>query len=62
MSSLTWHITKLFCAVSPIAFINNEIVDPILMEHTVPVGHISKFDLEKTFSLDFAVKCNFLKL
>ena len=61
MSSLTWHITKLFCAVSPITFISNEFVDPILMENTVPVGHISKFDLEKTFSLDFGVKCNFLK-
>ena len=25
----------------------------------VPVGHIWKFDLEKNFSLDFGVKCNF---
>ena len=28
----------------------------------VPVGHIWKFDLEKTFSLDFGVKCNFSKI
>ena len=27
----------------------------------VPVGHTWKFDLEKTFSLDFGVKCNFSK-
>ena len=27
----------------------------------MPVGHIWKFDLEKTFSLDFGVKCNFSK-
>ena len=27
----------------------------------MPVGHICKFDLEKTFSLDFGVKCNFSK-
>ena len=24
----------------------------------MPVGHIWKFDLEKTFSLDFGAKCN----
>ena len=62
MSSLIWHITKLICAVLPIAFISNEFVDPILRNHTVPVGHISKIDLEKTFSLDFGVKCNFKKI
>ena len=28
----------------------------------MPVGNIWKFDLEKTFSLDFAVKCNFSKI
>ena len=27
----------------------------------VPISHIGKFDLEKTFSLDFGVKCNFSK-
>ena len=28
----------------------------------MPFGHIWKFDLEKTFSLDFGVKCNFSKV
>ena len=28
----------------------------------MPVGHIWKFDLEKTFSLDFGRKCNFSKI
>ena len=28
----------------------------------MPVGHIWKFDFEKTFSLDFGVKCNFSKI
>ena len=28
---------------------------------SVPVGHFWKFDLEKTFSLDFGMKCNFSK-
>ena len=28
----------------------------------VPGGHIWKFDLEKTFSLDFEMKCNFSKI
>ena len=27
----------------------------------LPVGHIWKFDLEKTFGLDFGLKCNFSK-
>ena len=28
----------------------------------MPVGHIWKFDLEKTFGLDFEVICNFSKI
>ena len=28
----------------------------------MPVGLIWKFDLEKTFGLDFGVKCNFSKI
>ena len=27
----------------------------------MPAGHIRKFDLEKTFRLNFGVKCNFSK-
>ena len=28
----------------------------------MPVGHIWKFDFEKTFGLDFVVKCDFSKI
>ena len=28
----------------------------------MPVGHIWKFDVQKTFSPDFGVKCNFSKI
>ena len=33
-----------------------------ILGNIVPNGHIWKFDLKKTFSLDFGVKCNFSKI